>query len=322
MIMQTGIAGNVSVGARVIPEEIAYTTINIDQLDINIGQDVFLAGSNNQIAQDESILGVYGSALASPLEHNPLTATQSNFDLQIGGSMRLNTRHSGTITTTLVAVANGTLSKGNGHYFNVTIQNDLEMAASKNYACLLSTDQLNLTTQTGGIYVEGLGSGIGAIGAYNASGPSTLTAGTNIYLEGKGESNSAVIKIFNSGADYPLNVIANQDIQMEGYAKILHQGTGAITCVVDNQYPTSPEIGSGIFRLAETSQIGQEGGGPVRIFTAKRSQNMVESNQNINGQTFIPGTLFTNSQTEQWGVYYPDLFIGNENFTFFYKNNS
>jgi hypothetical protein len=60
------------------------------------------------------------------------------------------------------------------------------------------------------------------------------------------------------------------------------------------------------------------GGGLLKIFSARRSQNNIAGVTNINGTTFVPGSYGVDSATEVWSTYYTSS-LGNLPFTIFYK---
>lgn len=97
-----------------------------------------------------------------------------------------------------------------------------------------------------------------------------------------------------------------------------------VTLVVDNCFPTMPLIGPGKFNLDANSSIDPVN---LRIFTALRSQNTISGTLNLNGNTFVPGTLYEDTATEHWCQYfgfpfpYPFSSLGNDPlFTIFYKD--
>ena len=116
-----------------------------------------------------------------------------------------------------------------------------------------------------------------------------------------------------------LLVIAGGSISIGNFSKVINAGPGDITLVVDNQFPTFPFFGPGQFNFLSGAFVSPHGG-VLRIFTSVRSQNTIEGA--LNGQTFVPGELYVDSNTEQWGVYHPNSFSGGEAFTLFYKNSA
>lgn len=97
-----------------------------------------------------------------------------------------------------------------------------------------------------------------------------------------------------------------------------------VTLVVDNCFPISPLIGPGAFILDATSSINASN---LRIFTARQSQNQISGVLNLNGNTFVAGTLFVDTATEHWCQYFSSPFpyplsnLGNAPlYTIFYKD--
>ncbi len=96
-----------------------------------------------------------------------------------------------------------------------------------------------------------------------------------------------------------------------------------VTLVVDNCFPITPLIGPGAFTLDATSTLVSDPGQHLRIFTANRAQNTISGT--LNGQFFVPGTIFVDSATEVWCQYfalpfpYPFNNLGDP-YTIFYKN--
>lgn len=149
-----------------------------------------------------------------------------------------------------------------------------------------------------------------------SSGQGKYVVGKNIFLQGTSVFNEGYIE--NDTGN--LELIAAENIEINPFGRIETLGLGDVTLVVDNQAPQVPSIGEGAFGLSSFGFVAT-GGGPLRIFTAKRSQNVINGAGNLNGATFVPGTLFVNTTTEKWSTYFPSSF-GGEPFTIFYKNGA
>jgi filamentous hemagglutinin family protein len=179
-----------------------------------------------------------------------------------------------------------------------------------------------------------------------ANGPLTITAGGDFSLLGASNPTNGFSWIVNPGATGPINItaggsiimgprafitlasndtatlIANKNIILNNATLIDSLAIGPntkLTLVVDNQAPTSPNIGNGTFYLDPGALIftsGSPGNPPVQIFTARPSQNTILGT--IDNATFVPGPIGVNSSEEQWGFYYPQAFVGSP-FTIFYK---
>ncbi len=148
----------------------------------------------------------------------------------------------------------------------------------------------------------------------SAADTTSITAINNIELTGISGTEEGYIDVLSGSG----MIIANKNIEINDFARITNQGLGSLTLVVDNDDPVAPVIGNGAFVL--TGSVGKAGGGLLRIFTARRSQNSITGTGNVNGDTFVPGTLFLNTTTEQWDTYFPDTFGGTP-YTFFYKDD-
>ncbi len=116
-----------------------------------------------------------------------------------------------------------------------------------------------------------------------------------------------------------LLLIAGQNITIDGTSQLLAQGTinSSLTLDVDNAFPTAPSIGPGQFILAAGGIVSAGAGTPVKIYTAKRSQNTIQAS--INGTPFVPGPFGVDTATEKWSVYYPSGTYGGGAFTIYYK---
>lgn len=170
----------------------------------------------------------------------------------------------------------------------------------------------NDITAGGNITLTG---GSGGPSFMSSSTGGTYTAGNTIFLQGVSAANEGYIE--NSTEN--LLVIAGLDVEVNFFGRIENLGDGSVTLVVDNSFPTPPGIGPGSFELSSFGSVGRLDAGPLRIFTAVRSQNLIEGINNLNGTTFVPGPLFIDSATEQWSTYFPSTF-GGDPFTIFYKD--
>ncbi len=154
--------------------------------------------------------------------------------------------------------------------------------------------------------------------AYLTGAEVGVNSNNNILLLGESAANPAFIEATGGN----LSVIAAKDLSISLFSRIenTHSG-GSLTIVVDNQAPSPPVIGNGIFHLGVSGSVATAGGGPLRIFTARRSQNVILGTSNINGATFVPGTLYVDSATEVWNTYFPSV-RGGVPYTFFYKDTN
>jgi hypothetical protein len=146
------------------------------------------------------------------------------------------------------------------------------------------------------------------------TGSASIMAGNNLAITAAtGSINMNGHTVLQSQASQ--RTIAGCNISLSNGAKIVAM-TGSLDLVVDNIHPSPGVIGTSSFTLDSTSTLFS-GGSTLKIYTAIRSQNSVQGL--INGQHFVPGTLFANSSTERWSTYYPFAGLGTP-MTFFYKN--
>lgn len=122
-----------------------------------------------------------------------------------------------------------------------------------------------------------------------------------------------------------LSSIANLDTSFDAtaQAKVIGADVEAVF-VVDNLHPTAPGRGNHSFTFSDSARIDLIGTGFVRIYTSERENNVIGMNAVINGTPYVPGLEFSDTATEEWGVYYhahPMPGIGVP-FTIYYKNSS
>ncbi len=229
-----------------------------------------------------------------------------------GGFIRNSGMGTSSITTT-----SGSLFVGSASFISsvgaltgsiardVNVLDDASITSSGGTVTMNVSRDINLTgTAAGSAFISSSSSG-------------SYLAGRDINLIGI----SATEEGFIENTTGTLLVRAGENIEVDTFGRIENLGTGSLTLVVDNDFPTSPGIGPGLFELSATGSVGRLGAGPLRIFTAKRSQNLISGISNVNGTTFTPGTLFVDSATEQWETYFPSSFGGSP-FTIFYKDGA
>lgn len=91
---------------------------------------------------------------------------------------------------------------------------------------------------------------------------------------------------------------------------------GALTLVVDNNFPSFPNFGSGAISMDVNSTLSSADA--LRIYTATQDLNTFAGL--INGQNFSAGPFDVDSSTEQWRTYYPGGTYGSTLFKIYYKN--
>lgn len=192
-----------------------------------------------------------------------------------------------------------------------------------------------IAVASGDILIDGSATSIGTM-----AGPISLTAGNDILiLENIVSTGGSVTSISgrNTTVDSALvsaageiRMIAGNDLNLEGTASLT--AGSFVTLVVDNNFPSQPLIGTGLFSMSCSAQITSGPGSPVRIFTALQSLNAVCSGALINGFSvgdplfnYPSAALFQDTPSEVWCTYfdcpspYPFPSLGFP-FTFFYKD--
>jgi hypothetical protein len=137
------------------------------------------------------------------------------------------------------------------------------------------------------------------------NGPTTVGAEGNLILNSDG--------LIQSAGNGGLKTFSGVSTFLNDTSQIL-SGGGQLSVVVDNLFPTPPGSGGGSFNSQSNARLINNG--PVRIFTAKREQNNIQSL--INNNAFVPGPAFIDSTTEKWNTYYYSNYGGTP-FTIFYK---
>ena len=165
----------------------------------------------------------------------------------------------------------------------------------------------NVNIQSGSFFLNGSSGAMGSFSRVLGNNVSVLSANMSIGHTG---SNPRSAEIFGSNT---VLAIANLDITLNPDS-FVHTTSGDLILVVDNGDPDSPDIGDGQFVINSGAELTS--GNALRIFTAMRSQNTISAP--LNGAAFVPGQFLINSNTEQWGEYFPDNF-GGFPFTIFYK---
>lgn len=175
----------------------------------------------------------------------------------------------------------------------------------------------DVTSSSGHVVLNG--SPVGGLtnaGAHirTSSGSIIDPVGGSIILNGT-MSGPAVISV-GPGPAAPLLLIAGVNIELRSaFSSIQNLSAGDLTLVVDADFP-EPFLGPGALLTATGSTIFTTGGA-LRIFTSQQSFNQILGM--LNGLSFTPGPIFSDTAQEIWGVYYPSL-RGGFPFTIFYKN--
>lgn len=95
-----------------------------------------------------------------------------------------------------------------------------------------------------------------------------------------------------------------------------------IDWVIDNDFPIMPLIGPFGFNMDATSSFSA-GLGYIRVYTARQGQNnispLAQFISNGSSFSFVPGSIFSDTDQEKWCTYYPNGTLGIP-FRIFYKD--
>ena len=106
---------------------------------------------------------------------------------------------------------------------------------------------------------------------------------------------------------------------MDSQSHITSYGEQPVNIIVDHNFPNEPSIGPGSLQMKQGASIN--GAGPIRIYTSRQSQNTIDGL--INGASFKPGTLYTNTAPEKWMTYPHSSFLHEGHpYTIFYKDGA
>ncbi len=297
--------------ARVTPEGAAT------DLNLTVGDDMFLNG-----LVGSSFISGYNNINASAGDNLALSGISGQaFISSVSGNYTLNSLDIGAIFADAFITA--TSLNLNVFQNSMTLQSvgpaDAYIQATN--AAINVNGSLSISAASSGLaYIQsaslspfniGFDMNLSGSNAYilkTGAGALTITAGDTVSL--------------NSGSYIqndigPMTILAGQDM-IVNQSRIENMTTADLTLVVDNNFPTSPEIGDGHFEIGTGSTIQTADGGKLRIFSAAREFNTIESP--LNRIPFVPGALFIDSNQEVWGLYYPQSFFGGPGFTIFYKN--
>lgn len=197
-----------------------------------------------------------------------------------------------------------------------------------------ATTNASITTDSGDINIHSFSNA--TLSATLANAPAniqtfgsdlTLIADDNISLNG-----FSILSTPPTGGN--LLAIAGNNFFIDADAQVIVNGTGELTLVCDNDFPTPFGFGSGQFILVPGGTIRNFGGQPVRIFTVSPLQNSFTPPipATINNFPFTPSTAITFINIdpfEYWCIYYDPTAgaippfsgsgIGGNPFTVFYK---
>ncbi|MES2345198.1 MAG: filamentous hemagglutinin N-terminal domain-containing protein [Chlamydiota bacterium] len=124
-----------------------------------------------------------------------------------------------------------------------------------------------------------------------------------------------------------LTVIAGDNITFDSAAVM--SSIGNVVFIADNNFPASPDIGTGSFVYPDGAILTAGSGKTMRIYTATQADNTLGTSADINGLIYTASPEFTDTNQEFWGFYYPDVPAptpaapapdGSDFYTIYYKN--
>lgn len=202
-----------------------------------------------------------------------------------------------------------------------------QVGAGSSSGIIISGTGSTVTSSSGNIDITALGglnAGDDNHGLYIFSSGVVSATDGNVTINGtKGAgANSYGIFVENMGSQVDVSngnawLISNDDIRFGPNGEAM-SSMGDLTLVVDNSFPVSPGIGPGRFIFDTNANLTSDG--ELRIYTARRSQNIIS--EMINGLAFTPGPFDVDSSTETWGTFYPDGAYGGLAFNFYYKEGT
>ena len=297
-----------------------------------------------------SAISVSPSFLVHLLNTGTTVELQSNNDILFSTAIT----SSGTGTLSLSAgrsvIIDADLNTGNGSliiFANVPLSSGVVDAdRAPGDAVLVVGDGVTLNTGTGDLILSLLnGAGktfsssgdltIGTNAHLQVSGPGAMTItsqqsnivlGTNANLQASGpgimtltaqEKNIVLGTDANlQTEDGTLQLSAGLDIAAAGSTIFKAVGTGKLILLCDTLFPTAPLFGNGAVDISQV--VLSTNTGKLLIYTSQRDLDRLPSV--INGESYVPGPEFVNTDSEKWGVYYPSS--SGIPFTIFYKNTA
>ena len=244
-----------------------------------------------------------GTAASCPAQIGARTTSSANIDFSsIGGALTL----TGSDLSSMAIIGHGdpSFALDFGGHINIRSLGQMEIH--------------------GADVVSALGTGgfaqIGHISTGSLSGGISLLTDTRIDVIGGTAGSTAYGRIghaLGSVTSGTTLLRAGTDVRLTSHAApaAIENLGGDLTIVVDNLFPVMPNFGAGSFILGTGSDLNASG--ELRIYTVNQPLNTV--NALVNGQVFVPGAFNVDTNTEQFGTYYPDGIFGGALFKFYYK---
>lgn len=337
-IAMTGTAGKGTLNGIILDSGAVISTTTTGTIQLNSSNALSIQNSSSVLTLGASpsnisittdgvslTAGALGSALVSAANGN-ITINSSNDVVLTGGATA---NRSAQITT----------SQGN---IQINSATDIKAVGGTNtgaHALIQSISQGSLRFNCRNLIVQG-GSASTQSGLLTPSGDIVVNCSQNCTYTAPVASGVAIMRTFGSdltvvaGGSISLSgfttystpapigniyLVAGQNVSIGNSSQVTVNGVvnSSLNIVVDNNFPFSPGIGPGQFNLAAGGVVTAAGETPVRIWTARRSQNII--NNTINSTTFVPGPFDVNTNTEQWSTYFSAGSYLNTSFKIYYK---
>ncbi len=244
---------------------------------LGIGPSVLLvdafsavAGRDILLNQTNGVIGIFAS---------------SEVSLTAGGSFTANVL-SGSGDLSIATIASGPVSITSGGSANlVSTSQGVQMQATDGIFSLVAGG--NITYSGTSLLVT-----VGDRGV-------VLDSGANINLLNAAE-------VYSFGEDILLRAKISIHMDPNSIIDFLAPTVpgSTVTLVVDDEFPSPPSFGGGSFVMSSGARILTVERAPVAIFSSQQHLNSIDGS--INGASFSRGTLFLNTNEEQWCTYYPN----------------
>ncbi|MDX6582840.1 MAG: large repetitive protein, partial [Solirubrobacterales bacterium] len=160
---------------------------------------------------------------------------------------------------------------------------------------------------------------ITALGQFGAQGSSvTLANPANDFSQALVDATAGALSLRDANSITLNGVTATGAAQVIANLNLTAGSTSngsPLTLVADEAAGSG--LGAGGITILPNAVLTSTGA-PVRLYTARRSQNSIAANATLNGATFTPGPEFIDSAREVWATRFPAGTAANP-FTVFYK---
>lgn len=309
------------------PASMTVATTGPLAIDANVsGMDVTLAAktaanpgalpANGAVSVSGAISANSNAGMVSISADDSITETPGGF---VGGNTLVLTSGAGIGTSgaafDISAQHVSAVNTGGG---GIDISNALASGMTASFS--------NVETMAGDITISQTGGNIAlANAATDSSGNLTVEvagggdlSATNLATQGVGnitlDASSHGNILLNGSVVAGGSVVAKADnnLTLAG-SKIV--SNGQVTLIVDNQAPSSPNIGAGQFIVTGAASVMTASGDGIGIFTARGAQNQIAGSLTLNGTAF--GSVPQFAQFSTW--FAPSVGSGTSPFTLFFK---